>query len=118
MVTYYEYSKCTTCRKGKKFLKDHGVEIEVIDMVDAPPSVDTLKQIVEKSDYAIDEFFNKRGTKFKDLGLGEKLSTLSDDEKLQLLSSDGMLIKRPMVVGDDTVVLGFKEDVYKDQFKL
>lgn len=113
MNKYYEYKKCTTCRKGKKYLEDKGIDLEVIDMVEEPPSEYELKDIVSKADnYEIDDFFNTRGKVFKDLGLKEKLDTMSFDEKIELLSSDGMLIKRPMLVTDSAVVLGFKEEQY------
>lgn len=114
MNKYYEYKKCTTCRKGKKYLEDKGIDLEVIDMVEEPPSEYELKDIVSKADnYEIDDFFNTRGKVFKDLGLKEKLDTMSFDEKIELLSSDGMLIKRPMLVTDSAVVLGFKEEQYE-----
>lgn len=113
MITFYEYSKCTTCRKGKKFLEDNNLEFTAIDMVKNVPSIDTLKGIVDRSSYDVDDFFNKRGGKFKELGLKERLPELSDDEKFELLASDGMLIKRPMVVLDDQVLLGFKEENYE-----
>lgn len=113
MNKYYEYKKCTTCRKGKKYLEDNGHVLEVIDMVEEPPSEYELKDIVSKADnYEIDDFFNKRGKVFKDLGLKEKLDTMSFDEKIKLLSSDGMLIKRPMLVTESAVILGFKEEEY------
>nr|WP_068130845.1 Spx/MgsR family RNA polymerase-binding regulatory protein [Nosocomiicoccus ampullae] len=113
MNKYYEYKKCTTCRKGKKYLEDKGINLEVIDMVEEPPSEYELKDIVSKADnYEIDDFFNTRGKVFKDLGLKEKLDTMSFDEKIELLSSDGMLIKRPMLVTESAVVLGFKEEQY------
>ncbi len=113
MNKYYEYKKCSTCRKGKKYIEDKGIDLEVIDMVEEPPSEYELKDIVSKADnYEIDDFFNTRGKVFKDLGLKEKLDTMSFDEKIELLSSDGMLIKRPMLVTESAVVLGFKEEQY------
>jgi len=114
MITFYEYPKCTTCRKGKKFLTENELDFTTINMVEHVPSKNTLKGILDKSSHSIDDFFNKRGTKFKELGLKERLADLSEDEKLELLSSDGMLIKRPMVVLDDEVLLGFKEETYKN----
>lgn len=113
MITLYEYPQCTSCRKGKKYLSGSGINFTAHDMVKNPPGADTLKGIVEQSDYSVDDFFNKRGKKFKDLGLKETLDDMTLDEKLELLSSDGMLIKRPLLVTDDTVVLGFKEEAYK-----
>lgn len=113
MNKYYEYKKCSTCRKGKKYIEDKEINLEVIDMVEEPPSEYELKDIVSKADnYEIDDFFNTRGKVFKDLGLKEKLDTMSFDEKIELLSSDGMLIKRPMLVTESAVVLGFKEEQY------
>lgn len=114
MITFYEYPKCTTCRKGKKFLTENGVDFTTINMVEQIPSKDTLKGILDKSSHSIDDFFNKRGTKFRELGLKERLGDLSEEEKLELLSSDGMLIKRPMVILGDEVLLGFKEETYKN----
>ncbi|MCD2138820.1 arsenate reductase family protein [Salinicoccus halitifaciens] len=114
MITFYEYSKCTTCRKGKKFLEENGIEFEAHDMVKAPPSKETLKRIIEKSDHDIGKFFNTRGKKYKELDLKNRLPEMDDDEKIELLSSDGMLIKRPLVDAGDDVLLGFKESEYKE----
>lgn len=116
MITFYEYSKCTTCRKGKKFLEENGIEFESHDMVKAPPSKETLKKIIEKSDHDIGKFFNTRGKKYKELDLKNRLPEMEDDEKIELLSTDGMLIKRPLVDAGDTVLLGFKESEYKEAF--
>ncbi|WP_462420033.1 arsenate reductase family protein [Salinicoccus sp. Marseille-QA3877] len=114
MITFYEYSKCTTCRKGKRFLEENGVDFEAHDMVKEPPSKETLKQIIEKSNQDINKFFNSRGKKYKELDLKNKLPEMSDAEKIEILSSDGMLIKRPMVDAGERVLLGFKEAEYKE----
>ncbi len=116
MITFYEYSKCTTCRKGKKFLEENGIEFEAHDMVQTPPSKETLKEIIGKSDQDISRFFNSRGKKYKELDLKNRLPEMDDDEKIELLASDGMLIKRPMVDAGDDVLLGFKESEYKEAF--
>jgi arsenate reductase len=113
MITLYEYPKCTTCRKGKKFLEENGVEFESIDMVKQPPAADTLAEMVERSGKDVDEFFNKRGKRFKELGLKERLDEMAEEEKDELLSTDGMLIRRPLLYDGADVVLGFKEDEYK-----
>lgn len=115
MITFYEYSKCTTCRKGRKYLEEHNVDFKAHDMVKEPPAKETLKHIVEKSEQPVDDFFNKRGRKFKELDLKDRLSEMSDDEKLELLASDGLLIKRPLVVFNDGVLLGFKEREYEER---
>ena len=113
MITLYEYPKCTTCRKGKKFLQENDVEFESIDMVKQPPAAGTLSELVERSGRDIDEFFNKRGKKFKELGLKERLGEMTKEEKVELLSTDGMLIRRPLLYDGSSVVLGFKEEEYK-----
>lgn len=118
MITVYEYPKCTTCRKAKKFLEEAGVEFEAVDMVTTPPSVEVLDRLVKQSGRNVDEFFNSRGNAFKELNLKEALGDLTYDEKLDLLSKDGMLIKRPMVDYEAGVFLGFKEDEYKEKLQL
>lgn len=116
MITFYEYSQCTTCRKGRNFLEENGVEFKGHDMVKQPPEPSVLKEIISKSDKPVDDFFNKQGKKFKELDLKNRLDTMNDDEKIELLSSDGMLIKRPLVYDGENVVLGFKESVYEEAF--
>lgn len=118
MLTVYGYKKCSTCTKAKRYLTSQGAEVDFIDMVESTPDKEELSEIINRGEYEIDDFFNKRGKKFKELELGEKLPEMSDDEKLEILSSDGMLIKRPFVVSKDTVILGFKEDVYAESFNL
>ncbi|WP_342388568.1 Spx/MgsR family RNA polymerase-binding regulatory protein [Salinicoccus bachuensis] len=113
MITLYEYPKCTTCRKGKKFLQENDVEFESIDMVKQPPDAGRLSELVERSGRNIDDFFNKRGKKFKELGLKERLDEMTEEEKIELLSTDGMLIRRPLLYDGSGVVIGFKEEEYK-----
>ncbi|KIH71610.1 Spx/MgsR family RNA polymerase-binding regulatory protein [Salinicoccus roseus] len=113
MITLYEYPKCTTCRKGKKFLEENDVEFESIDMVKQPPAAGTLAEMMERSGKNVDEFFNKRGKRFKELELKERLDEMAEDEKVELLSTDGMLIRRPLLYDGSDVVLGFKEEEYK-----
>lgn len=113
MITLYEYPKCTTCRKGKKFLEENGVEFESIDMVKQPPSAGILAEMVDRSGKNVDEFFNKRGKRFKELELKERLDEMAEEEKVELLSTDGMLIRRPLLYDGSSVVLGFKEEEYK-----
>ncbi|CAD2073320.1 Spx/MgsR family RNA polymerase-binding regulatory protein [Phocicoccus pinnipedialis] len=118
MIKVYEYPKCTTCRKAKKFLEEKGLEFEAVDMVAAPPSVEALDRLVKQSGRNVDAFFNSRGKAFKELNLKEALGDLSYYEKLELLSKDGMLIKRPMVDYEAGVFLGFKEDEYIEKLQL
>lgn len=112
MIKFYEYPKCTTCRKGKKFLQESDVEFDSIDMVKNPPHADVLRELIETSGTDVDMLFNKRGKKYKDLDLNDRLREMSQEEKLELLSSDGMLIKRPLLYDGKRVLLGFKEAEY------
>lgn len=118
MVTVYGYKKCSTCTKAKKYLSDQGKDVNFIDMVEETPTADELRDIINKSSDDIDKYFNTRGKKFKDLELKDKLPTMTDEEKLETLATDGMLIKRPIVVSGDDVVLGFNEETYKATFNL
>ncbi|WP_251943245.1 arsenate reductase family protein [Staphylococcus sp. Marseille-Q5304] len=113
MIKFYQYSNCTTCKKAAKFLKDYGVSFEPIDIVQHTPTKGEFKEILKGTDIEIDKLFNTRGAKYRELGLKDKLKSLSDDEKLDLLSSNGMLIKRPLAVSGDKVTVGFKEEEYK-----
>lgn len=116
MITLYEYPKCTTCRKGRKFLEENDVEFQAHDMVKVPPSEETLREIISKSDREIDDFFNKRGKKFKEMDLKNRLSAMSDEEKIETLSGDGMLIRRPLAYDGRQVLLGFKADDWQKAF--
>ncbi|MDK7115590.1 arsenate reductase family protein [Staphylococcus pettenkoferi] len=114
MIRFYQYSNCTTCKKAAKFLQDYGVSFEPIDIVQHTPTYSELKGIVESSDLDVNKFFNTHGAKYRELNLKDKLQDMSYDEKLELLASDGMLIKRPLAVMDDKVTVGFNEQQYQD----
>lgn len=115
-ILFIEYPKCTTCQKAKKWLVEHGVEFEDRHIVEKNPSVDELREWVKKSGLEMKKFFNTSGLKYKELGLKDKLATMSEDEKLELLASDGMLVKRPLVVidGGKEVLVGFKEKEWEE----
>ena len=113
MMTFYWYPKCGTCRKAKKWLDDRGISYEAVHIAEAPPTQEELKAIYEKSGLPLTKFFNTSGMKYRELGLKDKLKDMSEDEKLSLLSSDGMLIKRPIAYDGEKVTVGFKEDHYK-----
>lgn len=106
---FIEYPKCSTCQKAKKWLNENGIKYEDRHIVEQSPTVEELKKWIEKSGYEIKKFFNTSGLKYKELNLKEKLPNMSDDEKIKLLASDGMLIKRPMLINDKMILLGFKE---------
>ena len=114
MIKFYQYPKCTTCKKAARFLDEHGVSYESIDIVQHTPTKQEFKELVVKSEVVINKFFNTHGVKYRELGLKDKLNELSNDEKLELLASDGMLVKRPLAVSGEKVTLGFNEEQYKD----
>lgn len=112
MNQLYWYPKCSTCIKAKKYLDEHSVPYELYDLIEQTPTKQQFESMLELSKVDIEKFFNTAGKVYKELNLKEKLPTMSQDEKLELLSSNGMLVKRPLFVTQDDVVLGFKEDEY------
>ncbi|MDN4608811.1 arsenate reductase family protein [Sporosarcina highlanderae] len=113
-LTYYGYPKCGTCRKAKKWLENNGLEFKDIDIVEAPPTKDELRSMIGNSDLDIKKFFNVSGMKYRELNLKDKLPDMTEEEKIELLSTDGMLIKRPIVTDGSIVTVGFKEDQFED----
>ncbi|MDY7860015.1 arsenate reductase family protein [Clostridioides difficile] len=113
MTKLYKYTKCSTVKKAKNWLKENNLEFEDIDMVQNPPNKEELKSIYKTSGYDIKKFFNTSGVKYRELGLKDIVKTESDDKLLEILVSDGMLIKRPLLFDGKNVLLGFKEDVWK-----
>ena len=112
MIKFICYPKCTTCQKAKKWLDDNNIEYEFRDIKHDNPTLDELKEWYKKSGLPLKRFFNTSGLLYKSLDLKNKLPTRSDDEMVKLLATDGMLVKRPLVIGDDFVLVGFKEDEY------
>ena len=107
---FIEYPKCSTCKKAKKWLEEHNIEFEDRNIVEEVPTVKELTEWIQESELDIKKWFNTSGLKYKELNLKEKLSNMSDKEKIELLASDGMLIKRPVLVSDKRIFIGFKED--------
>lgn len=107
------YSKCTTCQKARKWLDANGIAYDERHIKDDNPTVDELKAWQKQSGLPLRRFFNTNGLQYKALQLKDKLSTMSEEEQLKLLASDGMLVKRPILVGDGFVLVGFKEDEWK-----
>ena len=116
-VTFYWYPKCGTCRKAKKWLEEHNVEVNEVHIVDQPPSKEQLAQLHEKSGLELKKFFNTSGMKYRELGLKDKLKTATEEEMLNLLASDGMLIKRPITTDGTKVTVGFKESDFEQAWK-
>lgn len=113
-ITYYGYPKCTTCRKAKKWLADKELPFNEVNIAEAPPSKEVLQEMIDVSGLDIKKFFNVSGKIYRELNLKDKLPEMTDDEKVQLLSTDGMLIKRPIVYGDGKVTVGFKEEAFEE----
>lgn len=107
------YPKCTTCQKAKKYLEDNAIAYEERHIKEQNPTLAELTDWHKKSGLSLKKFFNTSGQSYKVLGLKEKLLTLSDEEQLALLATDGMLVKRPILIRGDRVFVGFKEDEWK-----
>ncbi|WNS81586.1 arsenate reductase family protein [Domibacillus sp. DTU_2020_1001157_1_SI_ALB_TIR_016] len=116
-MKFYWYPKCGTCRNAKKWLDAHNISYEAIHIVESPPSKAELKDAYEKSGLPLKKFFNTSGQKYRELGLKEKVATADDNELLDLLASDGMLIKRPLAIDNDKVTVGFKEEDYAQKWQ-
>ena len=108
-MLFLEYPACTTCKKAKAWLEEHNLAFTARHIKEENPTFEELAQWQEKSGLELKKFFNTSGLVYKNLGLKDKLPNLSREEQLRLLSSDGMLVKRPIVVTEDTVLVGFKE---------
>ncbi|MBU5425471.1 arsenate reductase family protein [Tissierella pigra] len=108
------YPRCTTCTKARKWLDENNIEYEERNIKENNPTEDELRQWIIKSNYPIKKFFNTSGNVYKELKLKDKLSDMNDDEKINILSTDGMLVKRPIIVGEKYVFVGFKEDEWKN----
>lgn len=109
-----EYPKCSTCKKAKKWLDEQGISYEGRHIIEDNPTVEELKDWHERSGLPLKRFFNTSGMKYRELGLKDKLPEMSEEEQYELLATDGMLVKRPLVVGDDFVLIGFKEALWKE----
>ena len=108
-VLFLEYPKCSTCKKAKKWLEDNSVEFTDRHIKDENPTAEELSEWHKKSGLPLKKFFNTSGVLYKELKLKDKLPEMSEQEQIELLAADGMLVKRPLVIGDDFVLVGFKE---------
>ena len=114
MMKFICYPKCTTCQKAKKWLDDNNIEYEFRDIKLENPTISELTEWYNKSGLPLKKFFNTSGLLYKSLDLKNKLPQMSEDEMLKLLATDGMLVKRPLLVGVDFVLVGFKEADWKE----
>ncbi|MBE6054606.1 MAG: arsenate reductase family protein [Clostridium sartagoforme] len=116
-VLFVEYPRCTTCKKAKKYLEENNIEFIDRHIVEENPTKDELKGWLKKSGLPINKFFNTSGVLYREMQLKDKVKTLPEDELLDILSTNGMLVKRPIVVKDNTVLVGFKEEEWNEKLK-
>lgn len=110
---FVQYPKCSTCKKALNYLKAQGIEVEDRHIVEQSPTAEELRGWIEKSGLEFKKFFNTSGNVYKELGLKDQIKTMTIDEAVALLATNGMLVKRPILVTEDTVLVGFKELEYE-----
>ena len=108
-MLFIEYPKCSTSKKAKKYLEEHGIEFEDRHIVEENPTKEELTEWIRISGKPVKKFFNTSGMKYRELGLKDKLPQMSEEEQIALLASDGMLVKRPLLIDGEMVLTGFKE---------
>lgn len=111
---FINYPKCSTCKKAEKFLKENNIEFINRNIVEENPSAEELALWMEKSGLEPRKFFNTSGVLYREMNLKDKIKTMSKEEMIEILSTNGMLVKRPLLVMDDKVIVGFKEENYKE----
>ena len=116
-MLFLEYPPCTTCKKAKKWLDDNGISYEDRHIKENNPTYEELKTWYEKSGLPLKKFFNTSGIQYRALELKDKLPTMTEEEQLQLLATDGMLVKRPLAVTDTTILTGFKAEEWEKKLK-
>lgn len=116
-VLFVQYPKCSTCKKALNWLKEHDVEFEDRHIVEENPTAEELKEWHEKSGLPLKRFFNTSGQIYRQNNIKDRLPNMSEEEQYELLATNGMLVKRPIVVGDDYVLVGFKEKEYEEKFQ-
>lgn len=116
-MLFIEYPKCTTCQKAKSFLTDNGAEFTDRHIKENNPTYDELKVWYEKSGLPLKKFFNTSGLLYKSMELKTKLPNMSEEEQLKLLATDGMLVKRPILITDTKILVGFRENEWLDAIK-
>lgn len=116
-ILFIQYPKCTTCQKAKKWLDDNGIAYADRHIKENNPTYEELKDWYKKSNLPLKRFFNTSGLLYKSMGLKDKLPKMSEDEQLKLLATDGMLVKRPIIVSDNVIMTGFKEKEWEENLK-
>lgn len=116
-MLFIEYPKCTTCQKARKWLDDNGFEYESRHIKEENPTYEELKKWYADSKMPLKKFFNTSGLLYKSMQLKDKLPTMSEDEQLKLLATDGMLVKRPIIISDKAILTGFREKEWNEKLK-
>jgi arsenate reductase len=116
-IRIYEYAKCSTCRNALKYLDSKGIPYEKVPIVDTPPTKAELRKMLAAQDGNIKKLFNTSGEVYREMKISEKLASMSEDQALDLLASNGKLIKRPFVLAGDTGLVGFKEEDWKKSLR-
>ncbi len=116
-MLFIEYPKCSTCQKAKKWLDENGVEYTERHIVEQNPTYEELKEWHQKSGLPLKKFFNTSGLLYKDMNLKERLPEMSEEEQLKLLATNGMLVKRPLIVDGEKILVGFKEVQWAESLK-
>ena len=114
---FIEYPKCSTCQKAKKWLEDNKIEFDDRHIIENNPTEEELKEWITKSGKEIKRWFNTSGLKYKELNLKDKLPNMTEEEKIKILASNGMLVKRPIIISDRGILIGFKEEEWKETLK-
>ena len=115
MLIFIEYPKCTTCKRAKAWLDEAGIEYIDRNIKDENPTIDELREWYAKSGLPLKRFFNTSGMLYKQMSLKDKLPQMSEEEQLELLSTDGMLVKRPIIINDDTILVGFRQEEWEQK---
>lgn len=115
MMTFLWYPKCSTCQRARKFLEERGADFALRDIKSQPPAAEELRAWQRRSGLPLKRFFNTSGQLYRGLGLSAKLPELGEEEQLSLLASDGMLVKRPILVGEDFVLVGFRQKEWEER---
>ena len=113
---FIEYPKCSTCQKAKKWLQDNKIKFEDRNIVEDNPTVEELKRWIRLSGKDIKKWFNTSGLKYRELKLSQKLNNMTDEGKIDILASDGMLVKRPIFISDESILIGFKKEEWEEFF--
>lgn len=115
-ILFLNYPKCTTCIKARKWLEENNIEFTSRHIVEENPTAEELKTFIKLSGLPTKKFFNTSGMLYREMNLKDKLATMSDDEMISLLATNGMLVKRPLVVGENGVLVGFKAETWSEFF--